>query len=134
MYLEGHCRQASPLLTLGTKAAILSSAACIHPDSKQAGHTFIGHLGTGLQVHFGVSLRPHSVDLVTQIVAAVLPAAEAETLLKGFLCVATVCHAGLFFIEEGVNEEVDGPFMGAFHQLIHIFKEQICIICTYTRI
>lgn len=91
--------------------------------SKQAAPTFIGHLSTGLQVHFGVSLRSHSVDLVAQIVAAVLTAAQAETLLKGLLCVAAVGHAGLFFIEKGVNEEVDGSFMGTFHQLIHILKE-----------
>lgn len=67
---------------------------------KQAGLTFIWHLSTSLQIHFGVSLRPHSVDLVTQIVTAVLPAAQAETLLKGLLCVAAVGHAGLFFIEK----------------------------------
>lgn len=100
--------------------------------SKHAGPTFIGHLSTGLQVHFGVSLRSHPVDLVTQIVAAVLPAAQAETLLKGLLCVTAVSHAGLFFIEEGVNEEVDGSFMGAFYQLIHILKEQKCLICIHT--
>lgn len=91
--------------------------------SEQAVPTFIGHLSTGFQIHFGVSLCSHSVDLVTQIVAAVLAAAQAETLLKGLLCVAAVGHAGLFFIEERVDEEVDGSFMGAFHQLIHILKE-----------
>jgi len=93
--------------------------------SKQAGPTFIGHLSSGLQVHFGVSLRSHSVDLVTQVIAAVLPATQAETLLKGLFRVAAVGHAGLFFKEKGVNEEVDGSLMRAFHQLIHIWKENM---------
>lgn len=114
----------------------ISSAVCAHPDaqlsrtlpalptSKPAKPAFVGHLSTGLQVHFGVSLCSHSVDLVTQVVAAVLAAAEAEPLLKGLLRVAAVGHAGLFFVEEGVDEEVDGSFVRAFHQLIHIFKEK----------
>lgn len=91
--------------------------------SKQGVPTFIGHLSAGFQVHFGVSLCSHSVDLVTQIVAAVLAAAEAKALLEGLLCVAAVGHAGLFLIQERVDEEVDGSFMGALHQLIHILKE-----------
>lgn len=84
--------------------------------------TFIGHLRASLQIHFAVSLGSHFVDLIAQIVATVLPAAQTQPLLKGFPCVAAIGQAWLVFVQEGVDEEVDGAFVRALHQLIHIFE------------
>lgn len=47
--------------------------------------TFVRHLRTSLQVHFAASLGSDLIDLIAHVVATVLPATQAEPLLKGFL-------------------------------------------------
>lgn len=47
-------------------------------------HTFVRHHLPCLKVHPGASGCSDFVDVVAQLVAAVLPAAEAQALVKGF--------------------------------------------------
>lgn len=84
--------------------------------------TFVRHHLPGLQIHPGAPLVSHFVDVVAQGVAAVLAAAQAEPLVEGFLGVAAVCHARLLLVQQRIDEQVDGAFMGAFHDLVHIYK------------
>lgn len=76
---------------------------------------FVGHLRAGLQVHLAASLGSDLVDLVAHIVTAILSATQAEPFLKGLLGVASVSLAGVFFIQQGVNEEMNGALMRALH-------------------
>jgi hypothetical protein len=77
--------------------------------------TFVGHLRTGLQVHLAASFGSDLVDLIAHIVATVLSATQAEPFLKGFLGIAPVCLTWVFFVQQGVDEEMDGALMGALH-------------------
>lgn len=67
-------------------------------------YTFIRHHFTCLEVHLGAPGCSDLVDIVTQLVAAVLPAAEAQTLVKGFFGATAVSQALLVLIHQRVNE------------------------------
>lgn len=82
--------------------------------------TFVGHLRTRLQVHFAASLGSDLVDLVAQVVATVLSAAQAEPFLKGLFRTAPIGFTGIFFVQQRVDEEMNGALMRALHELVHI--------------
>lgn len=92
------------------------------PNSLQL--TFVGHLRAGLQVHFAASFGSDLIDLVAQVVATVLPATQAEPFLKGLLWIAAVGFTGIFFIQQRVDEEMNGALMGALHKLVHIWGKR----------
>lgn len=87
---------------------------------------FVGHLRASLQVHLAAPFGSDLVNLIAHVVASILSATQAEPFLKGFLRVAPVSLAGVFFVQQGVNEEMDGALMGAFHQLVHISQTPLC--------
>lgn len=82
--------------------------------------TFVRHHFTGLEEHFGTASRADLVDVIAQLVAAVLPAAQTQALVKGLFGVAAVGHALLLRVQQRVDEQVDGAFVRAFHKLVHI--------------
>lgn len=82
--------------------------------------TFVGHLRTGLQVHFAASFGSDFIDLIAQVVATVLSATQAEPFLKGLFWIAPIGFTGIFFIQQRVNEEMNGALMRALHELVHI--------------
>lgn len=86
--------------------------------------TFVRHRFAGLEVHLGAAGRADLVDVVAQLVAAVLPAAEAQAFVEGLLGVAAEGHALLVGVEQRVDEEVDGALMGTLDQLVHIWDAQ----------
>lgn len=84
------------------------------------GHTFVGHHLTCLKVHPGAPGFLDLVDVVAQLVAAVLAAAEAQALVKRFFGAAAVSQALLILIHKGVDEQVHRALMRTFHQLVHV--------------
>ena len=82
--------------------------------------TFVWHNFTCLEVHLGAAGRANLVDVVTELVAAILPAVEAHSLVKRLLGVAPVCHALLLSVQQRVDKQVDGALVGAFDELVHI--------------
>lgn len=82
--------------------------------------TFVGHHVTSLEVHLGAAGRADLVDVVAELVAAILPAVEAHSLVEGVLGVAAVRHALLLGVEQRVDEQVDGALVGAFDELVHV--------------
>lgn len=86
--------------------------------------TFVRHHFTGLEVHLSAAGHADLVDVVAELVAAVLPAAEAQTLVKGLFRVATVGHALLLGVQQRVDEQVDGALVGTFDKLVHICSMQ----------
>lgn len=103
---------------------IIETALTNFPPSHSSQPTFVGHLRTSLQVHLAAPFGSDLVDLIAYIVAAILSATQAEPFLKGFLGVAPVSLAWVFFIQQRVNKEMNGAFMGAFHQLVHICTQR----------
>lgn len=83
-------------------------------------HTFVGHHFTCLQVHPAAPGCSDLVDVVAQLVAAVLAAAEAQALVKGFFGAAAVSQALLILIHQRVDEQMHRALMRTFHQLVHI--------------
>lgn len=55
------------------------------PELQHFQPTFVGHLGTRLQVHLAASFGSDLIDLVAQVVTPVLSATQAEPFLEGFL-------------------------------------------------
>lgn len=86
--------------------------------------TFVRHHSTGLKIHLCTAGRADLVDVVAELVAAVLPAAEAQSLVKGLFGVAAVGHALLLGVEKGVDEQVDGALVGTFDKLVDICNTQ----------
>ena len=84
------------------------------------GLTFVRHHFARFEVHLGAAGRADLVDVVAELVAAVLPAAEAQAFVEGLLGVAAEGCALLVGVEQGVDEEVDGALVGTLDQLIHI--------------
>lgn len=82
--------------------------------------TFVWHHVTSLEVHLGAAGRADLVDIIAELVAAILPAVEAHPLVKGLLGVAAVCHALLLGVQQRVNKQVDGALVGAFDELVHV--------------
>jgi len=82
--------------------------------------TFVWHHITSLEVHLGAARHADLVDVVAQLVAAVLPAAEAHALVEGLSGVAAVGHALLLGVQQRVDEQVDGALVGTFDELVHI--------------
>ena len=74
--------------------------------------TFVGHVFPGLEVHLSAAGHADLVDVVAKLVAAVLPAAEAQALVEGILGVAAVGHALLLSVHQRVDEQVDGALVG----------------------
>lgn len=86
--------------------------------------TFVRHHFTGLEEHLGAAGHADLVDVVAELVAAVLPAAEAQTLVEGLFGVAAVGHALLLGVQQRVDEQVDGALVGTFDELVHICGTQ----------
>lgn len=86
--------------------------------------TFVRHHFTGLEVHLSAAGHADLVDVVAELVAAVLPAAEAQTLVEGLFGVAPVGHALLLSVQQRIDEQVDGAFVGTFDKLVHICSTQ----------
>lgn len=86
--------------------------------------TFVRHHVTGLEVHLGAAGHADLVDVVAERVAAVLPAAEAQAFVEGLLGVAAVDQALLLYVQQRVNEQVNGALVGTFDQLVHIYEGQ----------
>lgn len=86
--------------------------------------TFVGHHFTSLEVHRCAARRADLVDVVAELVAAVLPAAEAHPLVEGVLGVAAIGHALPLVVQQGVDEQVDGALVGAFDELVHVCNAQ----------
>lgn len=86
--------------------------------------TFVRHHFTGLEVHLSAAGHADLVDVVAELVAAVLPAAEAQTLVKGLFGVAPVGHALLLSVQQRIDEQVNGAFVGTFDKLVHICSTQ----------
>lgn len=86
--------------------------------------TFVRHHFSGLKVHLSAAVHADLVDVVAELVAAVLSAAQAQTLVEGLSRVATVGHALLLGVQQGVNEQVDRAFVGTFDKLVHICSVQ----------
>ena len=102
---------------------ITETALTNFPPSHSYQPTFVGHLRASLQVHLAAPFGSDLVDLIAHIVTAILSAAQAEPFLKGFLGVAPVSLAWVFFIQQGVNKEMNGALMGALYQLVHVCPE-----------
>lgn len=86
--------------------------------------TFVRHNVTGLEVHLGTAGRTDLVDVVAELVAAVLAAAQAQALVESLFGVAAVDHALLLGVHQRVDEQVDGALVGTFDQLIHVCSTQ----------
>lgn len=82
--------------------------------------TFVGTHVAGLEEHLGAAGRADLVDVVAQLVAAVLPAAQAHALVEGLSGVAAVRHALLLRVQQRVDEQVDGALVRALDELVHI--------------
>lgn len=82
--------------------------------------TFVRHQFPGLEVHLGTAGHSDLVDVVANLVAAVLSAAEAQTLVESLFGVAAVCHTLLLDVQQRVDEQVDGALVGTFDELVHI--------------
>lgn len=86
--------------------------------------TFVRHHFASLEVHLGTTRWANLVDVIAQLVAAVLPAAQAKALVKGFFGVAAVGHALLLSVQQRVDEQVDGAFVRTFDKLVHVWNTQ----------
>lgn len=86
--------------------------------------TFVGHHVTSLEVHLAAAGRADLVDVVAQLVAAVLAAAQAQALVEGVFGIAAVGHALLLGVQQRVDEQVDGALVGTFDKLVHICGTQ----------
>lgn len=86
--------------------------------------TFVRHHFAGLEVHLGAAGRAHLVDVVAELVAAVLPAAEAQAFVEGLPGVAAKHRALLVGVEQRVDEEVDGALVGTLEELVHTCEAQ----------
>lgn len=73
--------------------------------------TFEWHLPTGLQVHRGAARCADLVDVVANLVAAILPAGETHSLVEGLVGVAAVGHALLLRVQQRVDEKMDGALV-----------------------
>lgn len=102
--------------------------------------TFVWHHVTRLEIHLGTAGGADLIDVVAELVAAVLSAAEAQALVEGLFGVATVGHALLLDVQQRVNEEMDGALMGTLDKLVHICSTQntkivkpLCHLPNYTK-
>lgn len=86
--------------------------------------TFVWHHVTCLEIHLGTAGGADLVDVVTELVAAVLSTAETKSLVEGLFGVAAVSHALLLDVQQRVNEQVDGALMGTLDKLVHICSTQ----------
>lgn len=86
--------------------------------------TFVRHHVAGLEVHRSAAGQTDLVDVVAKLVAAVLPAAEAQAFVEGLLGVAAVGHALPLGVQQGVDEQVDGALVGTLDQLVHVCRAQ----------
>lgn len=86
--------------------------------------TFVWHHITCLEVHLGTAGRADLVDVVAELIAAVLSATEAQALVEGLFGVAAVGHALLLDVQQRVDEKVDGALVGTLDQLVHICSTQ----------
>lgn len=86
--------------------------------------TFVRHHFTSLKVHLDAAGHADLVDVVAQLVAAVLPAAEAQTLVEGLSGVAAVGQALLLGVQQRVDEQMDRALVGTFDKLVHICRTQ----------
>ena len=82
--------------------------------------TFVGTHVAGLEEHLGAAGHADLVDVVAQLVAAVLPAAQAHALVEGLSGVAAVRHALLLRVQQRVDEQVDGALVRTLDKLVHI--------------
>lgn len=62
--------------------------------------TFVWHHFTGLKVHLGAAGSADFVDVVAELVAAVLSAAQAQSLVKSLFGAAAVGHALLLCVHQ----------------------------------
>lgn len=86
--------------------------------------TFERHRSTSLEVHRCAAGRADFFHVVADLVAAVLPAAEAHSLVEGVFGVASEGHALLLDVQQRVDEQVDGALVGAFDKLVHICETE----------
>lgn len=86
--------------------------------------TFVRHHFPGLEVQLGTAGRANLVDIVAELVAAVLPTAEAQAFVEGLPGIAAVGHALLLGVDQRVDEQVDGALVGTLDQLVHICEAQ----------
>lgn len=76
-----------------------------------------------LQVHFTVSPLAHFVGVVTDAVAAVLPAAQTDALLEAIGAGTLEGVADVVLVHKGVHEEMHRPFVLALHDF-----NEICLV------
>lgn len=103
------------------------AASIVQPLSVRCGPlrlTFVRHHFPGLEVQLGATGCADLVDVVAELVAAVLPAAEAQAFVEGLLGIAAVGHALLLGVDQRVDEQVDGALVGTLDQLVHICEAQ----------
>lgn len=86
--------------------------------------TFVRHNSTSHKVHLSTAGHADLVDVVAELVAAVLSAAQAQTLVEGLSRVAAVGHALQLGVQQGVNEQVNRALVGTLDDLVHICSIQ----------
>lgn len=83
--------------------------------------TFERHTGSSVQVEPLASGCADLLDVVTQCVAAVLPAVQADPPDKGLVVAARVGRALLVFVQQRVDEKMHGALMSTFHCLLKAY-------------
>lgn len=82
-----------------------------------------GSVGPCLQVHFAVAPLAHLFGVVADVVAAVLAAAEADSLLEAIWAGALESEAHVVPVHQGVHKQVHRSLMFALHYFHEVWKE-----------
>lgn len=86
-------------------------------DDKGALLTSEGGVGARFQVHFTVAPLAHLSGVVADVVAAILAAAEADTLSEAFGAGALVGEAHVVPVHQGVHKQVHRTLVLALHHV-----------------
>lgn len=80
-------------------------------------------VGTSFQVHLAVSPLTHFLGIVSNAVAAVLPAAQANALLKAIRAGTLKSVAHMVFVHEGIHKKMNCPLMFTLHDF-----HEVCVV------
>lgn len=80
-------------------------------------------MGPCLQVHFAVAPLAHLFGVVADVVAAVLAAAEADTLLEAIWASALEGKAHVVPVHQGVHEQVHCSLVFTLHYFHEVWKD-----------
>lgn len=94
---------------------------CCYVLCKSARRTFVRHLRACLQVELLAAAAADLLDVVAQGVAAILATVQADAFVKDAVVPAPVGHALLVLVQQGVDEQMDGSLVSAFHRLLETY-------------